>query len=354
MRTMKDIRKLLRPNIAALTPYSTARDEFNGVAEIYLDANESAYPSGFNRYPDPRQRMLKEAIARVECISTDNLFLGNGSDEAIDIILRVFCTPGLHNALAISPSYGMYEVAAAINDVELRKVSLRDDFSLGVDALLAAADGNTRVVFLCSPNNPTGNSIPLADITRIASLLDAIIVVDEAYIHYSPYESLVGKISRHNNIVILRTLSKACGMAGLRVGIAVAVPFIIDVMSMVKYPYNLSQATINEALKLLEDDNVEKVRRQVSENISERERLGKALTELRSVVKVYPSDANFLLVKVDDADALYDYLAARGIIVRNRNRVPGCVGCLRITIGLPEENDRILKTIMEYEKTTDN
>ena len=203
----KDIRLLLRPNIAALTPYSTARDEFAGEAQVYLDANESAYPSGFNRYPDPRQRELKKAIARIENVAVDNLFLGNGSDEAIDILLRVFCTPGIDNAVAISPSYGMYEVAAAINDVELRKVSLSEDFSLDVARLLAAADDNTKVVFLCSPNNPTGKSIPAEDIIAVAASLDAIVVVDEAYFHYSPLVSIAGKISEYINIVVLRTLS---------------------------------------------------------------------------------------------------------------------------------------------------
>ena len=348
----KDIRKLLRPNIAALTPYSTARDEFKGVAEVYLDANESAYPSGFNRYPDPRQRALKEAIARAEGLLPDHLFLGNGSDEAIDVILRVFCTPGVHNAVSINPSYGMYEVAAAINDVELRKVSLSEDFTLDAATLIAAADSNTRVVFLCSPNNPTGNTIPADDIIRIASELDAIVVVDEAYIHYSPHESMVSKISVYNNIVVLRTLSKARGMAGLRVGMAIATPQIIEVMSMVKYPYNLSQATMDEAMKRLDDASVSEIKMQIAENIAERSRLSESLAELRSVEKIYPSDANFLLVKVDDADTLYGYLAARGIIVRNRTHVTGCSGCLRITVGTPKENDQLLKTIREYEEET--
>lgn len=348
----KNVSKLLRPNIAALTPYSTARDEFAGEAQVFLDANESAYPTGFNRYPDPRQRVLKQAISKAEDVATENLFLGNGSDEAIDILLRVFCTPGVHNALAMSPSYGMYEVAAAINDVELRKVSLREDFSLDVTDLLAVADDNTRLVFLCSPNNPTGKSIPTADIIAIASALDAIVVVDEAYIHYSPYASMAEDIGNYNNIVVLRTLSKARGMAGLRVGMAIADPYIIDVMSKVKYPYNLSQSTINEAMKLLDEENMAKVKTQIAETVAERERMAKALLQLRSVRRVYPSDANFLLVEVDDADAMYDYLAAHGIIVRNRTRVPGCAGCLRITVGLPEENDRVLKTIDEYEKET--
>ena len=350
----KDIKTLLRPNIAALTPYSTARDEFKGMAEVFLDANESAYPTGFNRYPDPRQRVLKEVISKVEGVATESLFLGNGSDEAIDIILRVFCTPGVHNAVAINPSYGMYEVSAAINDVELRKVNLAEDFSFDVQGLMDACDSNTRVVFLCSPNNPTGNTIALKDIKKLADNLNAIIVVDEAYIHYSPYESAVSLIDDYNNIVVLRTLSKARGMAGLRVGMAIACPYIIEVMSMVKYPYNLSQATINEALNQLQPEKVEIIKAQSAETIAERARLKDALAELNSVKHVYPSDANFLLVKVDNADDMYDYLVARGIIVRNRNRVYGCKNCLRITVGLPAENDRLLKTIEEYEKETDN
>ena len=348
----KDISGLLRPNISALTPYSTARDEFEGIAQVYLDANESAYSTGYNRYPDPRQRVLKEAIARAENVKVENLFLGNGSDEAIDILLRVFCSPGVHNAVAMRPSYGMYEVAAAINDVELRKVALEEDFSLDIEKLMATADRNTRLVFLCSPNNPTGKSIPAEDIIAIASSLDAIVVVDEAYIHYSPYKTMVSEIDRYNNIVVLRTLSKARGMAGLRVGMAIGDPFIIDVMSMVKYPYNLSQATINEALRFLDEDNQAKAERQIAETVAERERVAQSLAQLGLIKKVYPSDANFLLVKVDDPDGLYDYLAERSIIVRNRNRVAGCAGCLRITIGLPEENDRLVKTITNYEKET--
>lgn len=350
----KDLRTLLRPNIAALTPYSTARDEFAGVAQVYLDANESAYPTGFNRYPDPRQKKLKVAISKAEDIAVESLFLGNGSDEAIDILLRVFCIPGKSNALAMSPSYGMYEVAAAINDVELRKVSLKEDFSLDVTELVAKADEDTRIVFLCSPNNPTGKSIPNEDIIAVADALDAIVVVDEAYIHYSPYPSLVPEIEGHNNIVVLRTLSKARGMAGLRVGMAIADPLVVEVMSMVKYPYNLSQATINEAMKLLVTENLEKVRKQVAETIAERERMTEELKNFSSIQRIYPSDANFLLAKVNDADGMYNYLISKGIIVRNRNKVHGCAGCLRITIGLPEENERVLKTIEEYEKETAN
>lgn len=349
---IKNIRSLLRPNIAVLTPYSTARDDFKGVAEVFLDANESAYDNGFNRYPDPRQSRLKKAVAEAENLKVENLFLGNGSDEAIDILLRVFCTPGVHNAIAISPSYGMYEVAAAINDVELRKVALREDFSLDGENLIGAADENTRIVFLCSPNNPTGNTIPEAEILKIADAINGIVVIDEAYIHYSASESLVGKIVTYNNIVILRTLSKARGMAGLRVGMAIAVPEIINVMSMVKYPYNISEATMMQAMKLLEKECVEETRRQIEVTVAERSRLAAELENCECVKKIYPSDANFILVKVDDADRVYEYLADHGIIVRNRNRVAGCAGCLRITIGLPTENDRVIETIKSYEKET--
>lgn len=346
----KNIRKLLRPNIAALTPYSTARDEYQGVAEIFIDANESAYENGFNRYPDPRQKKLKAAIARAEGLDPANLFLGNGSDEAIDILFRVFCVPGVHNAVSISPSYGMYEVAADINDVELRKVALREDFSLDTDALLSEIDRHTRLVFLCSPNNPSGNTFRREDILKIASLIEGIVVVDEAYIHYSEMPSLVEEICSHNNIVVLRTLSKARAMAGLRVGMAIADPEIVEVMSMVKYPYNISQATIEEALRHLNDDAVKETGRQIKVTIDERERMRPRLEELSCVEKVFPSAANFLLVKVDDADALYDRLASKGIIVRNRNKVEGCRNCLRITIGLPEENDRVIDEIKAYQE----
>lgn len=246
----------------------------------------------------------------------------------------------------------MYEVAAAINDVELRKVPLNDDFSLNTDRLLSAADENTRVVFLCSPNNPTGNSFPVEDIIRIADTVNGIVVVDEAYIHYSPHASVVDKILQHNNIVVLRTLSKARGMAGLRVGMAIAVPEIIEVMSMVKYPYNISEATMIQALKLLEKDKLVETSDQIKTTIEERARLATELEKFDCVKKIYPSDANFILVKVDNADRLYDYLADRGTIVRNRTRVAGCTDCLRITIGLKEENDRVIETIRNYEKET--
>ena len=344
----KDIKKLLRPNIAALTPYSTARDEFQGSAEVYLDANESAYDNGFNRYPDPRQKVLKKAIAQAENIKEECLFLGNGSDEAIDVLLRVFCNPGVDNVVSISPSYGMYEVAAATNDVELRKVRLREDFSLDAKALLAAVDEKTKIVFLCSPNNPSGNLLNEEDILRIAQAMDGIVVVDEAYIHYSDHPGFADRIESQNNIVVLRTLSKARAMAGLRVGMAIADPEIVEVMSMVKYPYNLSQATINEALRHLDTPSLTRTKEEISTTIKERARMAESLPELACVKKVYPSDANFLLVKVDNADALYDYLASKGIIVRNRNRVPGCEGTLRITIGRPEENNRVLEEIRNY------
>lgn len=350
MTHKKDIRKLLRPNIAALTPYSTARDEFQGVAEIFIDANESAYENGFNRYPDPRQKKLKSAIAVVENLDVRNLFLGNGSDEAIDILFRVFCVPGVHNAVSISPSYGMYEVAADINDVELRKVPLREDFTLNTEALLSSIDRHTRLIFLCSPNNPSGNTFPREDILRIASLIEGLVVVDEAYIHYSDSDSLVEELDIHNNIVVLRTLSKARGMAGLRVGMAIADPEVVEVMSMVKYPYNISQATMEEALRHLDEISVRETDRQIEETRKERERLRPILESLACVEKVYPSEANFLLVKVDDANALYDRLASKGIIVRNRNKVEGCHRCLRITIGLPEENERLIDEIKKYQE----
>ena len=339
----------MRPNIRALSPYSTARDEFKGEARIFVDANESAYNNGYNRYPDPGQKKLKKVVAELEGVDVLRLFLGNGSDEAIDLLFRIFCTPGVDNAVTVQPTYGMYGVAADINDIAVRTVPLEKDFSLDVDRLLATADSQTKLILLCSPNNPTGNSIPLADISCIADSFAGIVVVDEAYIHYSPYESAVSLMDDYNNIVVLRTLSKGRAMAGLRVGMAIADPVVVRTMSNVKYPYNISQATIDKALELLA---VTDSASQIETTVAERSRLADELAKLPIIKEIFPSDANFLLVRVPDPDGLYDYLAGLGRIVRNRNSVPGCRGCLRITVGLPEENDSIIKAISEYEKET--
>lgn len=343
----KELAGLVRPNILALCPYSTARDELTGAPEVFLDANESPYPNGWNRYPDPRQAALKKAVSALKGIPTENIFLGNGSDEAIDLIYRVFCEPGKDNAVAIVPSYGMYEVAAAINDVEFRKVPLGDDYSLPSGALLAACDSRTKAMFLCSPNNPTGNAFPREDILALVRAFKGIVVVDEAYIDFSSVGSLLPEIASNPNLVVLQTMSKARGMASLRVGMAFADPFTISLMSRVKYPYNISGAVQELALKALSSD----IEGQVREIVTERARLVSALPSFRCIRKVHPSEANFLLVEVDDPDLLYDRLIADGIIVRNRNRVEGCRGCLRITVGTPEENDRLIQSLKDYEKS---
>ena len=314
---------------------------------IFLDANESPYENGYNRYPDPHQKALKAQIAKVKGIAAENIFIGNGSDEAIDVLMRVFCEPRVDNVVAIAPSYGMYKVAAAINDVQMREVQLGAEFSLPVDELLAATDEHTKMIFLCSPNNPTGNSFPRAEMMRLVEQFDGIVVVDEAYIDFAEAESLKNEIAENENLVVLQTMSKAWAMAGLRVGLALASEQIVGLMSQVKYPYNINLATMAIVSELLQNPIEEKVE-QINK---QRAMVAEALAQSSVVKKIYPSDANFLLVEVDDADAMYDFLISKGIIVRNRNRVRGCEGCLRITIGLPEENERLLESIAEYEKS---
>jgi histidinol-phosphate aminotransferase len=344
---MKDISRYVRHAIAALTPYSTARDEYEGELGVFLDANESPYENGYNRYPDPHQKALKAQIAAIKGVPAENIFIGNGSDEAIDLVFRVFCEPREDNVVAIAPSYGMYKVAAAINDVEIREVALGEDFSLPTDALLAAADEKTKALFLCSPNNPTANSFPREELMRLVEEFDGMVVVDEAYIDFAEAKSLVGEIASHPNLVVLQTMSKAWGMAGLRVGLALADSRVVGLMSQVKYPYNINVATMKIVSDLLTkgiDYEVEQIKQQ-------RALVAEALAEFKFVERVYPSDANFLLVRVADADALYEHLIKDGIIVRNRTRVKGCEGCLRITIGLKEENIKLIESLKRYEKS---
>lgn len=342
---MKDINRYVRRAIAALTPYSTARDEYEGELGVFLDANESPYENGYNRYPDPHQKALKAQIAAIKGVPVENIFIGNGSDEAIDLVFRVFCEPRVDNVVAIAPSYGMYKVAAAINDVEIREVALGENFSLPTEALLSAVDENTKALFLCSPNNPTANSFPREELLQLVEQADCMVVVDEAYIDFADAESLVGEIASHPNLIVLQTMSKAWGMAGLRVGLALADSRVVGLMSQVKYPYNINVATMSIVSGLLTNgvsDQVEQIKQQ-------RTVVAEALAEFKFVERIYPSDANFLLVRVTDADALYEHLIADGIIVRNRTRVKGCEGCLRITIGLKEENEKLIKSLFRYE-----
>ena len=341
---MSRITHLVRPNIAALTPYSTARDEYGGPIGIFLDANESPYENGYNRYPDPHQAALKARIGTIKGIPSENLFLGNGSDEAIDLVFRVFCIPGKDNAVIMAPSYGMYGVAADINDIAVRTVRLEADFSLDTEKLLAACDADTKVIFLCSPNNPSGNAFPKAQLLEICDRFPGVVVVDEAYADFSSEGSLVSEAATRENLIVLQTLSKARAMAGLRIGLAISSTEIIGLMSEVKYPYNLSRAAMEKALAFLEKDITE----EINTIITERERLNKILPRYTYVREVFRSDANFLLVRVDAPDALYAYLLDQGIIVRNRNRVKGCEGCLRLTVGLPQENDALLRALDQY------
>ena len=340
MKTI-DIYSLARPNIRNLAPYSTARDECQVKIGSFLDANENPFNNGYNRYPDPRQLELKSLISKIKGIPVKNMFIGNGSDEAIDLCFRVFCEPGVDNAVSIAPTYGMYQVAADINNVEVRQVPLGPDFSLPFEGLLAACDDNTKLMFVCSPNNPTGNAFPVAQILSLADRFDGMLVVDEAYIDFSSQPSLAGFIKDFPNIIVLQTLSKAYGLAALRLGLAFADERTMSMFANVKYPYNISLAGMEKAMGLLRRD----VEAEVEVIKAERARMAEALAALPRVRKVWPSDANFLLVQVDDARGMYDELLDAQVIVRDRSRVLGCDGCLRITVGTKEENDKVLAVI---------
>lgn len=340
---IEDVLKLARPNILGLEAYSTARDDCgSNRPEIFLDANENPYNNGINRYPDPHQKALKSRISEIKGIAAGSLFLGNGSDEAIDLVYRVFCEPGKSNTVSIAPSYGMYEVAAAMNDVEFRKVQLRPDFSMDTEAMLAATDSKTRLMFICSPNNPTGNSFPAEQIEELLERFGGVVVLDEAYIDFSVMPSLASLVKRYPNLIVLQTLSKAWGMAGLRIGLAVADPAVISLMSKVKYPYNINVVAQKMALMKLDEAAKDKA---VAEIVGQRFRLEKELRKCPEVKGIYSSDANFLLVRFDNPDEVYGRLLAGGVIVRNRSKVPGCEGCLRITVGTPAENDRLLRLL---------
>ena len=339
---------LMRENIRNLVPYSTARDEYQGELGIFLDANESPYGrEGLNRYPS---RNLRETLlcrlAEYRGVPREMLFLGNGSDESIDLCYRVFCEPGINNAVMIAPSYGMYSVCADINGVQRRQVQLNEDFSLPVDSLLEACDDSTRLLFICSPNNPTGNAFPENDIRRVLDSFSGIVVLDEAYVDFSSVGPMRRLLAEYPKLVILQTLSKACGLAGLRIGMTIAHPEIISVFDKVRYPYNIGTDTLRLALERLDP---ERINAQTKEIISQRPILSSRLEAFDCVEKVFPSEANFLLVRVKDPSGLYDHLIKDGIIVRNRSTVRGCEGTLRLTVGTPQENERLLRSINEYE-----
>lgn len=347
---MFSLDNLLRENIKMLVPYSSARDEFKGEARIFLDANENNYGSPlmkwYNRYPDPLQLKLKEKLSEVKAVPPANIFVGNGSDECIDVLYRTFCEPGIDNVIITPPTYGMYEVSANINNVHLKKVSLTPDFQLNVPAIKEAIDENTKMIFLCSPNNPTANSLLREDIEIILNNYFGLVIIDEAYINFSRHRSFVQELADYPNLVVMHTLSKAWGLAALRIGMAFASEEIIGVMNKVKPPYNINLASQELALKALEE--VEQVNAMILEIVKERDLMIKLLQEVPAVLMVYPSDANFLLVKVTDARAIYNFLLAREIVVRDRSKVALCEGCLRITIGTEPENKELLESLKQF------
>jgi len=338
-----NLEQLVRPNICNLKPYSSARDEFTGEASVYLDANENPYNTTFNRYPDPLQNKVKEKIAALKKVDPHRIFLGNGSDEPIDLVYRVFCEPATDNVVAIHPTYGMYEVAAGINNVTYRKVLMNDRFDFSADELLLATDKHTKLIFLCSPNNPTGNNLDRQQMINTIENFTGMVIVDEAYIDFSSQPSMLDELERYPNLMVLQTFSKAWGSAAVRLGMAFAAPEIISVLNKVKYPYNINQLTQDYALQMLE--NAGRVDEWVKTLLQERARLQNLLSEIPCVEKIYPTDANFLLVKVSDADAIYGHLVKMGVIVRNRHTVTLCGNCLRITVGTPSENDTLINTL---------
>ena len=341
-----DMNKLLRPNIRQLKPYSSARNEFKGEASVFLDANENPFNPPYNRYPDPLQWEVKEKIAQIKGVSPENILLGVGSDEPIDLLFRAFCRPGINNVVAIDPTYGMYKVCADINDVEYRPVVLNEDFDFSPDKLLDACDENTKLIFLCSPNNPTGNALSVTKIVEVLTRFSGIVIVDEAYIDFSSQPSFLKKLNEYPNLVVLQTFSKAWGSAGIRLGMAFASSEIISIFNKIKYPYNINKLTQEHALILL--SHQDQVRLWVKELIDERNELARQLAAFSFINKIYPSDANFLLVKTNDAQRLYNYLVTKGIIVRNRSNITLCMGCIRITVGTSEENQILLDALKEY------
>jgi len=344
---MFDIDKLLRDNIRKLVPYSSARDEFKGEAQVFLDANENSLGSPltrwYNRYPDPHQWKVKEAISKIKGIPPQHIFLGNGSDECIDLLYRAFCVPGKDNVIINPPTYGMYEVSANINDVEVRRAVLLDDFQLDLVHLENLVDENTKMIWICSPNNPTANSMDRQDIEIVLNNFSGLVVVDEAYINFSRHKSFIQELSDYPNLVVLQTMSKAWGLAGLRMGMAFASEAIIDVYNKVKPPYNISQVNQELALKALEE--VGQVNDMIRQLVAMREQLATDLAGLPLVLRVYPSDANFLLVKTDNARGIYESLLEDGIVVRDRSKVELCEGCLRITVGTEKENAELVSAL---------
>jgi histidinol-phosphate aminotransferase len=344
-----DLNSLLRPNIRNLVPYSSARDEFKGEAKVFLDANENSFGSPltkwYNRYPDPLQKKLKQKLSEIKAVPPEKIFVGNGSDECIDVLIRACCEPGKDNIIICPPTYGMYEVSANINDVQIKKVKLTTAYQLDLPALEDAVDEHTKLIFLCSPNNPTGNSLNREDVEIILNNYPGLVIMDEAYINFSRQRSFTRELEEYPNLVVMQTLSKAWGLAALRVGIAFASEEIIKVMNKIKPPYNINQASQELALQALEE--IEQVNEMIREIVKEREALKQSLLNLPLVEKIHPSDANFLLVKVNDAKGVYNYLLQHQIVVRDRSKVELCEGCLRITVGTPAENNTLVNVLAE-------
>ncbi|MDY0779559.1 histidinol-phosphate transaminase [Tenacibaculum sp. IB213877] len=338
---MTDLKNIVRKNIWNLAPYSSARDEFKGTADVFLDANENPYGE-LNRYPDPQQKAIKQRLSKLKNVKTDQIFVGNGSDEVIDLAFRIFCEPGKDIALTFTPTYGMYEVSANINDVDLIKLPLVDDFQINTSQLQTYfSDENLKLIFICSPNNPTGNNINIQNIEFILNNFNGIVIVDEAYIDFSSQASFINKINTYNNLIVCQTFSKAWGLAAVRVGIAYANSQIIQLFNKVKHPYNVGTINQNAVLNAL--DNQVEVKQRINQLIAERKRLRERLTSIKKVNKVYPSEANFLLVDIDNATEVYEYLIQQKIIIRNRTTQ--VKNCIRITVGTPEENEKLINTL---------
>lgn len=344
---MISLERLVRKNIWELAPYSSARDEYSGKeAHVFLDANENPYNDPFNRYPDPLQRELKAQLAKIKGVRADMIFLGNGSDEAIDLPYRIFCEPGKDNVVAIEPTYGMYKVCADINNVEYRPVLLDEQYQVHADQLLAATDANTKIIWICSPNNPTGNALHREEIEKVLTQFEGIVIIDEAYSDFSSQKTFRSELTKYPNLIVLNTFSKAWGLASIRLGMAFASPDIIQIYNKVKYPYNVNLLTQRQAMEALKDPF--EVDKWVKMLLVERARLMVAFQELPICEKVYPTDANFFLAKMTDAQKIYDYLVDKGIIVRNRTRIQLCNDCLRITIGMKGENNELLAALRQY------
>ena len=344
-----NLQNLVRANIQKLQPYSSARDEYkaSGTEMIFLDANENPFENGVNRYPDPQQRDLKSALAKLKNVNQEQILLGNGSDEVLDLIFRAFCEPGVDNVITLPPTYGMYKVLAEINNIENREVLLTEEFQLDVKSILKSVDEQTKLLFICSPNNPTGNAFDARDIKTILENFNGIVVIDEAYIDFSSYETWIGFLDLYPNLIVTQTLSKAYGMAGIRLGVCYASTAIISVLNKIKPPYNVNELTQQKALERVLA--VDEVFDEVESILEERNRLMIALQEIKFIKEIFPTDANFVLVKVDDATKCYQELIEKGIVIRNRTTQPLCENTLRFTIGTSEENKKLIEALKEID-----